>query len=203
MLKAAIIYVPGTGGNFFRRALSLGKDLIAETAHESIDVEQKFQLFNNWNSINWKSAEHLHRPAYRHTDQEFYHFEQSKLLLIDAWHPVEFLQHDRQASAWSTGKWPNLIFINVNDSNREFIERNQKTKAYRVDWAAETSDFDLLKQQYKDKSIDIDFDDLLNQQQFLAQVNRINSKLDLQLDMDLVSQLWESWHTASETVWHK
>ena len=203
MLKAAIIYIPGTGGNFFRRALSLGKDLIVESAYELIDVGKKFQLFNNWNSVNWKSSENLHRPAYRSNKQEFCHFEQSKLLLIDAWHPVEFLQHDQQELAWPAGKWDSLIFINVNESDRGFIERNQKTKEYRVDWEAETHDFDLLKQQYKDNSIDVGFDELCNQQQYLVQVARINSKLDLHLDMDLVSQLWKSWHTASEHAWNR
>jgi hypothetical protein len=203
MLKAAIIYVPGTGGSFLRRTLSLGKDLIVETAYESIAVEQKFQLFNNWNSINWKSAEKLHRPAYRNNKQEFYHFEQSDLLLIDAWHPTEFLQHDQSESAWPTGQWANLIFINVTESGREFIEHNQQTKMYRVEWATEIHNFNLLKQQYKDISINIDFDDLCNQQQFLVQIDKINFKLDLHLDMDLVAQLWKSWHTASEHIWHK
>jgi hypothetical protein len=203
MLKAAIIYIPGTGGTFFRRVLSLGKDLIVETAYESIDVEKKFQLFNNWNSVNWKLSERLHRPAYRSNKQEFYHFEQSKLLLIDAWHPVEFLQHDQQELAWSAGKWANLIFINVNESDREFIERNQKTKTYRVDWESDTHDFNLLKQQYKNISIDIGFDELCNQQQYLVQVERINSNLDLHLNMDLVSQLWKSWHATSEHIWNR
>jgi hypothetical protein len=203
MLKAAIIYIPGTGGSFLRRALSLGKDLIVESAYDNMDVEQKFSLFNNWNSANWKSAEKLHRPAYRDDKQEFYHFEQSKLWLIDAWHPVEFLQHDQQELAWRAGQWTNLIFINVNKSDKEFIERNQKTKTYRVDWESETRDFDLLKQQYNDNSINIGFDELCNQQQYLVQVDRINSELDLHLNMDLVSQLWKSWHAASEHAWNR
>jgi len=203
MLKAAIIYIPGTGGSFLRRALSLGQNFIVETAYEEVDVGQKFALFNNWNSINWKTAETLHRPAYRNNRQDFYHFEQSQLWLIDAWHPTEFLQHDQQGICWVPGNWNNLIFINVNDSIREFIEYNQQTKAYRVDWQEETNNLALLRNQYKNKIVDIDFDDLCNQQQFLVQVNKINSKLELQLDMDLVAQLWKSWHTASEQIWKK
>ena len=82
MLKAAIIYIPGTGGSFLRRALSLGQNLMVETAYKVVDVETKFSLFNNWNFADWKSAEKLHRPAYRINQQEFYHFEQSKLWQI-------------------------------------------------------------------------------------------------------------------------
>jgi hypothetical protein len=74
---------------------------------------------------------------------------------------------------------------------------------YRVEWATEIHNFNLLKQQYKDISINIDFDDLCNQQQFLVQIDKINFTLDLHLDMDLVAQLWKSWHTASEHIWHK
>lgn len=203
MLKAAIIYIPGTGGSFLRRALSLGQNFIVEKAYEVVDINQKFVLFNNWNFTDWKSAEKLHRPAYRNNNQEFYHFEQSKLLLIDAWHPTEFLQHDQQESCWLSGCWNNLIFINVNASDREFIEHNQQTKAYHVDWASETHNFEVLRNQYKNKIVDIGFDELCNQQEFLVQVDQINSKLELQLDMDLVTRLWKSWHTASGKVWQK
>jgi hypothetical protein len=203
MLKAAIIYIPGTGGNFLRRALSLGQDLIVETAYDLVDVDQKFALFNNWNSANWKSAENLYWPAYRHNKQDFYHFEQSELLLIDAWHPEEFFQHDSQELCWTAGQWNNLIFINVNDSYREFIEHNQKTKMYRVHWETEKLNLDLLRNQYKNKIIDIEFDDLCDQQQFLVQVDKINSVLSLNLNMNLVSQLWKSWHVASEKIWQK
>jgi len=203
MLKAAIIYIPGTGGSFLRRALSLGQNLIVETAYEVVDVDTKFALFNNWNVANWKSAEKLHRPAYRSNRQEFYHFEQSKLWLIDAWHPTEFLQHDLQRSCWIPGHWDNLIFINVNDSIREFIECNQRNKAYQVNWQKETNNLAVLRNQYKNKIVDIDFDDLCNQQEFLLQINKINSKLELKLDIDLVAQLWKSWHTASDKIWQK
>jgi hypothetical protein len=202
MLKAAIIYIPGTGGSFLRRALSLGKDLIVESAYDTVDIEQKFSLFNNWNAVDWKPAEKLWRPAYRDNKQEFYHFEQSNLLLIDAWHPMEFLQHDQQESAWPAGKWANLIFINVNESAREFIERNQKTKAYCVDWQREMHSLTVLRNQYKDNIYDIQFDDLLDQQQFLTHANKINSQLNLNLNMNLVAQLWKSWYNASLAIWH-
>jgi hypothetical protein len=203
MLKAAIIYIPGTGGNFLRRALSLGNNFVVESAYDAVDVEKKISLFNNWDSVNWKSAEKLHRPAYRENKQEFYHFEQSNLLLIDAWHPVEFLQHDQQELAWSTGQWANLIFINVNEDDQEFIEHHQKTKMYLVDWQSEMHSLAELKNQYKNNSINIQFDDLLDQHQFLIQADKINSQLDLNLDMNLVAQLWKSWHSASLEIWHK
>lgn len=203
MLKAAIIYIPGSGGSFLRRALSLAKDLIVETAYDSVDIEQKFSLFNNWNLINWKLGERQHRPAYRDNRQDFYQFEQSELLLIDAWHPTEFLQHDKQQICWPVGKWANLIFINVNESHREFIENNQQTKSYYVNWQNEIESLAILRDQYSNSIIDIQFDDLLDRQQFLIQTNKINFRLDLNLDMNLVAQLWESWYHASQKIWHK
>jgi hypothetical protein len=72
-----------------------------------------------------------------------------------------------------------------------------------VDWASETQNLLVLRNQYKNKIVDIDFDNICNQQQFLVQVDKINSKLDLQLDMNLVAQLWKSWYTASEKIWQK
>ena len=101
MLKASIIYIPGTGGSFLRRVLSLGKNMIVDLAYRKLDTDQKFNLFNNWNSHNWKMAEALYRPEYRSGAQNFFEFEKSPLFLIDAWHPTEFLSHDQGQQCWN------------------------------------------------------------------------------------------------------
>jgi len=203
MLKAAIIYLPGSGGNFLRRVLSMSQDCIVNDAYTQFNVQQKFALFNKWNSKNWKAAESLYRPIYRTGGQEFYHFEQSNLLLIDSWHPTEFLTHDQQQICWSTGSWPYLIFLHIQDSFKEFIEKNQKTKTYKLDWGLEQQEFAVLRNQYDNRAIDINFDDLCDEQKFFYAIEKINTQLSLNLDLELSLQLWKTWYSKSEAAWVK
>ena len=201
MLKVAIIYVPGTGGSFFRRVLSLSESTIVSNSTKQISAEEKFELFNNWDAKNWKASEQLGCPAYRDGSEDFFYFEESHLSLIDAWHPTEFLEHDQKENCWTTGAWPHLTFIDVKDSHHNFILKNQRTKTYTLDWNKEIQHMHELKQLYVDRSITIDFDDLLQKSTFESCLTRINSKFELDLRLDLAVALWDKWYDQSQQTW--
>lgn len=203
MLKAAIIYIPGCGGSFLRRTLSLSDQLIFEKAFETKSSQEKFSLFNNWNESDWKSAETLYRPLYRLGRQDFVDFKVSNLFLIDAWHPTEFTEHDRSQKCWEKGAWPNLIIINVNESFRQFIESNRVRKKYSVDWNKEQQAITDIREIYQDRIIDLDFTDMLNEQKFLRQIESISFKLSLNLEISLASSLWQTWFDKSNKIWQK
>lgn len=203
MLKCAVLYIPGSGGSFLRRALSLSDKTIFESSTESVNAEQKFQCFNHWNMKNWKSAEKLHRPNFRNGSEHFYEFENGPLAVIDAWHPTEFLRADQDQSAWSTGAWPNLVFLHVDSQLREFFMQNQKTKSYHLDWHQEQQDFFTLKNLYRDRAINIDFYELCDRQKFHDCITRLDQLLDLELRVDLALELWKNWFTQSQLIWIK
>ena len=201
MLLANIIYFPGTGGSFLRRALTLSDLCIMHDANQQLSAREKFVAYNNWNRHAWKGAENLHRPAYRTGQQEFWLFEQSHLYLIDAWHPAEFSAHDQTASAWQPGAWPWLIVITVRPEHRDFLERNQQTKSYRLDWHTENTQLQYLTHLYASRIIELSFDTLLTRSDFLRSVENIDRVLHLDLAMDLVAKLWTTWYEESRATW--
>lgn len=201
MLKAAIIYIPGSGGSFLRRVLSMSPNSIVVNPDVKVAVEEKFRLFSQWDTQYWKKGERQGQPGFRAGRDDFYLYETSHLELIDAWHPSEFAEHDRDQQCWLTGAWQHLIFVNIGDHRKEFIERNQTTKFYQVNWTREQAIMLELKQQYQDSSTEIDFEDLLNLDRFLPAVEQINQKLNLGIDLARVGDLWHSWHQASQEIW--
>jgi len=203
MLLANIIYFPGTGGSFLRRALTLSDQAIMHDSHQQISAKEKFFLYNNWNAQEWKQAEKMYRPDFKTGNQEFYCFEQSNLYLIDAWHPTEFLDHDNQGTAWQTGAWPWLIFITVEQYHREFLEKNQSTKSYNLDWQKESESFQCLRDRYHDRALYLKFNDLLNESIFLQNIQDIDRKINVHLDLTLVNKLWTKWYKESMKIWRK
>lgn len=201
MLKAAIIYIPGSGGSFLRRVFSMSENSIVTNPDIKLTVEEKFNLFTQWNTHHWKAGERKGQPGFRAGSDDFYLYETSHLELVDAWHPTEFLEHDRNQQCWLTSAWQHLIFVNIDDSRREFIERNQKTKYYQVDWPREQAAMTELKQQYQDRSTEIDFEDLLDLAKFIPVVERTNQQLNLGIDLTRIADLWHSWHRASQETW--
>ena len=201
MLKAAIIYIPGSGGSFLRRVFSMSKNSIVDTPTNSVDLEEKFELCNYWHAERWKMGENIVRPEFHSGSYEFYHYEHSDLDLVDAWHPTEFLSHEFTEQCWIKGAWQHLIFVNIGDARREFIERNQKTKSYQVNWAQEQEAMLELKQHYRNRSAELDFDDIVDSTRFENAVTRIDSKLALGLDLDLAIKLWSAWYNTSREVW--
>ena len=203
MLLANIIYLPGTGGSFLRRALTLSDLAIMYDSQQQISAQEKFLLYNNWNPQEWKQAEKMYRPAYRTGDQEFYLFEQSNLYLIDAWHPTEFIEHDNLGTAWQTGAWPWLIFVTVEQHHKEFLEQNQSSKSYSLDWQKESESLRCLIDRYHDRALYMKFDDLFNEQIFMQKMQNINRHINLHLDLSFVNQLWSNWYKESMKVWQK
>lgn len=203
MLKACIIYIPGCGGSFLRRILSLSENSIVSDPLKQISCKEKFELFNNWNDQNWKLGEDLHKPNYRYGIKDFFEFEQSNLFLIDAWHPQEFLNHEQNQTCWIKNTWPKLIVIDVNDSFKTFVEINQSTKHYEANWDQEKSAIDQIKTNFNEKILTINFESFLNQKMFVQEIELINSKLSLDLNFDLVEKLWQGWYSKSTKVWNR
>lgn len=201
MLKCCIIYFPGSGGTFLRRALSLSNNTTAYNSTDLISVDDKIKNFQ-WDANNWKKAEQMCRLDYKIGKEDFGHYERSELYVIDSWHPEEFYHTDQNSLCWEQGAWQDLIFINVNYSHKEFLMRNQTTKKYNLNWSAEEKYMDKLCIQYPD-SLHINFDDLLEESKFENCLDKIKNYTDLIFDKKIVLDFWKTWVTQSNIVWKK
>lgn len=201
MLKAAIIYVPGTGGSFLRRVFSMSATSIVTDPEQQITLEQKFELFNTWRSDRWKAGENQARPGFRSGADDFYLYENSALSLVDAWHPAEFLQHEQAQQCWIAGAWQHLIFVTVGEQHRSFVEQNQTTKFYQVKWGREQAAMQQLQETYAERSAQIAWDDVVDYTRFESAVRRIDQELGLGLEIDLAVALWPEWYKKSQETW--
>lgn len=201
MLKCCIVYFPGSGGNFLRRVLSLSNDSLVVDPAENISLQEKFKIFNNWKTDNWKKYENQHWPSYRSGITNIVEFENSKLKLVDAWHPEEFYTHDINGYAWEKGKWEHLIFININSQDKIFLTKQQHSKHYSCHWHTEEPAMQKLKTMYPE-SLEIDFQDFFELNLFKTQIKKVSDYCQLDLDIDLACILWENWYSKSKQIWN-
>lgn len=201
MLKCCILYLPGSGGSFLHRTLTLStKTIIGNHLDIDLSAQQRFDLTNHWNSSDWKKAERRERLGYKSGDRDYADFVNTPKWLIDVWHPEEF--HDHVGILWQ----PDLSFFELlvaidPTGHRAFLERNSATKKYRLDWDREWERYVWCKNQFKNIWEEYPFDHLLELDKFLSMISQINDKLLLDLDFDLVETLWQHWYAGSIKIW--
>lgn len=207
MLKATIVYLPGSGGAFLYRTLTLSEHTAFADSRTELNYNrlvassERITNYSVWTSDHWKQGETQWSPAYKTQPVEFIQFELTDNWIIDLWHPAEFLTHDERGLAWEPGAWPNLIFIQVNDTHKDFLLNNQSTKQYQLDWTAEMTAYNKLKDRYADRGLYIDFDAFFDPTAYVQAVQAIDQRLELNLNFDYVKQLWQSWYDQSKKVW--
>lgn len=207
MLKASIVYLPGSGGTFLYRTLNLSERTVpGDSPYElnytrTVDAKTRLNNYSNWTSNNWKQGEIQWATGYKSGLADFVDFEIIPNWVIDHWHPSEFLPHDTDSIAWEQGAWPWLIFICVGQEHKEFLIKNQSTKQYHLDWDKEISALNILKTRYANRVLEIDFDAFFDKHAYVQAIKSIDQTLDLNLNFDHVEQLWHVWHTESQKVW--
>ena len=213
MLKAAIIYVQGSGGNLLARTLSLSEKTIAylpktmalEQPTTQISVQDRLKLYNNWNNKNWAFSEDEIGIWYHHGCQDFYHYEDSELWLIDQFHPAMFESElNKQVLFKTTQSWEHLIFIQWKQSSLDTIIKLAKLK--RLDLKhefqiknKELDIFDKMINTYQGAHV-INWEDMLNETTYLDSIKGIAQKLNLILDFSLVKKLWKSWKIETDKI---
>jgi hypothetical protein len=120
MLKAAIIYLQGSGGNLLSRVLTLSPQTIAYLPRElsqqqhcfKIEELDRYLLYNNWDSNDWIQTENNIRLWYHCGINDFANYESSDMFLIDQFHPCMFDYENKRSMLWTKeSQWQNLIFI--------------------------------------------------------------------------------------------
>jgi hypothetical protein len=210
-LKAAVIYVQGSGGNFLSRALSLSEDTIAYTPPDlcqqqptlEISAAERLAMYQNWNHQNWSHTETTLLLWYRFGLVDFFKYQHSKLKMIAQFHPAEFAFENKQKVLWSSVKdWENLIFIDWDEASLTRIVNLAKIKRRDCQHeqqilTTEVQAFADLKNLITDR-IEVKWEDLLEIESFSRMMNELSKKLDITVDIDLAKELWSSW--MSETA---
>ena len=211
-LKAVVIFYPGSGGAMLSRVLSLSDKTIMGTNGENpqehsttVSVKEKAQRFLNWGGYgkDWKENERLGRYSYKIGKSQFADYEYSALWLIDRLHAIEFHAHETKGYRNPNNTFKNFIFITITDQERAFIEKNQASKLYTIDYNQEALMQQKLIERFDDRSYYVPFSSFFDQEQFMAHVEKLNRCLELELDLDLGLQVWKKWLHESLAVWKK
>lgn len=210
MLKATIIYLPGSGGTMLYKTLTLSEKTITGTSgtdlkeyEKKFTAEEKFHRYSGWDSKNWKKQEGRDSLSFKNGLTDFYHYEECELWLIDPWHPVEFYTMYTNNSLWGDNFYEKVIIIQITDNHKEFLIKNQSAKFYKIDFDQEYQCQKKLQDMFKDRLLVIPFDSFFNETSFLNQIIRLDEILNLELNLELVSKLWKEWFVESSKIWKK
>ena len=211
-LKAVVVFYPGSGGAMLSRVLSLSTKTIMGTNGENpqehstaTSVKEKAERFLSWggHGKDWKENERRGRYSYKTGASEFIDYEQSALWLIDRLHATEFYNYENQGLWEPDNTFENFVFIDITDQDREFIEKNQTSKQYTIDFAQESLMWHRLIKRFDHVSYHVPFASFFDRVQFMAHVDKLNHWLDLELDLGLAEQVWKKWLDESLVIWKK
>ena len=211
MLKAAIVYLQGSGGNLLSRTLTLSEKTIAylpveysqQQPYLELSVLDRFAFYNNWDHKDWIKTESLD-IWYKQGRQDFVNYENSDLWLIDQFHPAMFNAETTKKVLWDNiNVWEHLIFIKYLDSSVELIKKLAKLK--RPDMShvlqierTELSTFARMQSTYQ--TTVINWEHILEKDSYIDAIEHLSQKLDLNLNLTLVIKLWQSWKTATDKL---
>ena len=215
MLKAAIVYLQGSGGNLLSRTLSLSEQTVAylpaQYAKEQPTMEviasDRFKYYNNWNSTNWISTETDIRIWYHNGTQDFVNYEITDKWLVDSFHPAMFESELIKKVLFETEKtWEHLIFIRYNNSSLPVIEKLAKLKRIDMDHILQIKNteirvFNKLIECYPAHYVN--WEDMVDLSTYIIAIKELATKLKLILDYSLVEQLWTSWNIETMKILHE
>jgi hypothetical protein len=212
MLKAVIVYMQGTGGNLLTRSLCLADNTISPVAVESkeqqpnlhLSAKQKFALYNNWNSRDWTQTETMINIWYHQGLQDFINYELSDLYLVDSFHPMNFENENNKKILWNDlSVWEHIIMITWQPESFDLIHRLARLKRkdlnHSVQLPTEIAAYNRILATHS--GLTIAWESMLNIHTYLVEIKRLAQILNLNLDLDLVAQLWHSWkHTTDQVL---
>lgn len=210
MLKTLILYLPGTGGSFLQRVLTLSEKTIAGTGGDDVNEHQtrvsavdRLNRNLQWGGLGskWKDNERRTRYGYVLGVNDWVNYEDSPQWFIEKWHPFEYRSF-KDRGLLGENFFESIINIQVGNEHKKFLLDNQRSKKYTLDWNSDNNELERIMKTHADIPwLTIPFSSFFKQQEFLDNIAQINHKLDLELNMDYVTQLWQRWFAESTKVW--
>ena len=190
MLTACIVYVQGSAGNLLARCLTLDTSTVG---YVNADTTQKrFELYNNWDSTNWTKSETGLEIDFVTGVGDFYPHEDSGQKLIYRCHPLQYISGCE--NLWNGDvQWKDIVKINLQSDDIETITNFAAKKRTDLDHgrqiAKELEAFDNIS-----PTQSIDFKTILNQSEFLEQIEKLAGILNVEYYPKYVKQIYELWH---------
>lgn len=210
MLKAMILFYPGCGGSMLNRVLSLTDLAIMGTDGENpqehvtkVSAEEKLLRYLNWGGYgeDWKIYERRGRYSWKTGKNDFVNYEMSPLWLIDRVHAPEFINLEQQGLWEPDNTFEHFIFISITEQDKKFVERQEQSKNYSMDYDIQYPLLLQLEQRFADRSMHIPFASFFDQTQFVDEIKKIDQRIGLALNYDYVIQIWKKWLEHSQAVW--
>jgi hypothetical protein len=210
MLKSMILYLPGTGGSFLQRVLTLSEKTIAGSGgndiaeyQNQISAADRLTRYLQWggHGTKWKQNEGRTRYGYVLGVNDWVNYEDSPLWFIEKWHPFEY-RNFKEKGLFGANFYESIIHIQVTDEHKKFLLDNQQSKQYQVECDNDHRELGHIMKAHADIPwLTIPFSSFFKQQEFLDNIEKINQELDLELNMNYVEQLWQRWFAESIKVW--
>jgi len=212
MLKVVIVYLQGSGGNLLARTLALDENTVPFVPQHLADTQpnlkwskqQRLATYNNWNNNNWVQTEKKLGIWYHHDMVDFVDYENSDLMLIDTFHPAAFIDENCRKILWNNlDQWQHRVLINWDDDDLEEIlllarlKRKDLQHVFQIR-QTELSSFAQVKQLPNFHYVQ--WKDMLQLDSYILTITQLADKLNLELDKDLVSQLWISWKQQTDKI---
>ena len=212
MLKAAIIYTQGSGGNLLARSLALSKQTIPYVPRElaehqpvlQLSEQARFNYYNNWDCADWTTSEKSLRLWYHDGINDFVQYEKSPLDTIDQFHPAAFETETEQQVLWTMeNNWEHIIFIKYKHFSLPNIIKLAELKRPDLEHrnqilTNELPAFDRLSSIYSGYTVY--WEDMLIQSKYTEEISKLAKKLGLTLNLELVSQLWNTWKQQTDRL---
>lgn len=212
-LKAAIIYVQGSGGNLLARTLTLGEDTIpyvpehlcTEQPTLELPHSQRLCIYDNWNSENWAESEKL-ALWYRFGKNDFVNYENSPLHMVAQFHCHEFETEQQKGVLWSSiDQWQHIIFIDFDQPSLSTIAELAKRKRPDLShhgqiWSKELDSLARLRKTVP-FSIHIKWELMLDVDRYLDMVDHVAKLMDIKpIPAQSIRQLHHSWSESTNRI---
>jgi hypothetical protein len=212
LLKAAIVYVPGSGGNLLSRTLCLSEKTIAIVPKElsgkqptvQLTAKERYEIYNNWKASNWIETETDIRIWYHTNDQEFVNYQLSALELIDQFHPKQFEDENNRQLLWTNiESWKHLIFIQYQEENLNKIIKLAELKRQDLSHKQQIlhNEIDAFKRLTNSYSgYTVNWEDMQSIDTYIFCIDNLSRQLNLTIDLELVEKLWISWKIETDKL---
>lgn len=212
MLKCAIIYLQGSGGNLLARSLALNEKTIPfvpksdaiNQCNLNLASDKRLESYNNWLSNNWDKTEKDIDIWYHHGIGDFVQYEKSNLLLVDRFHSAQFEYENNKKVLWTNiSAWEHLIFIKYLPNSLDTIiklAQLKRTDMYHVIQIHknEIDAYNRLLNQYENISSSIFWEEMQSLDNYVKNIRRIATKIDVDVDLDMVATLWTKWKIETD-----
>jgi hypothetical protein len=206
MKSIFILYMPGHAGNFLTRLFSLSpetipqmpihvlKESVIETGKAPV-INDRADYYSFSQAKQYGSWQKFHRAW-----PDFYNYELFNYLndlytpqfshVVFSIHPAEFLLFEDSICKTNY----EFYYVDTDEQLLPWISCEQKLRRfkYRPDYQHEFNDFNMIKQKYNMKPINLL--NIVTGANFVSEYKKVTQEMNITADVPSATQLYNEWH---------